>query len=402
MNSRLKLHCIALVSSCLALTMLSGCSQFNAQRAVAGTAQPQTAPQRVYSNRTAPPPSNRGQYMDPEPLEAAPILADNYPNSYTVVRGDTLWDISARFLRDPWLWPEVWQVNEQIANPHLIYPGDIITLVWIDGKPQLRLGSGSKRLSPRVRYEDLGNAIPTIPYDAISAFLAKPTILDRAFADSLPYVLASSDGRIIMSEGNRVYARGDIANNTTYNIMHIGDAYRDPETGLIYGFEAAHVGEGLIVRDGDPATMEITDTHREILRGDRLLPIDPRDSGQNFYPLSAPQDIDGSIISVYDGVAYIGQYDIIVLNRGANHGLEDGSVVSIYQKGQLVGDPYAREKVTTTQETGTFVGNVKNIFRGNRAGNLVKLPDEPGFFYICRVGFVLRKLLYLYEIIPNK
>ena len=375
MNSRFKQHCIALVSGCLALTMISGCSQFNNMRG--GNADVVTtdkAPQRVYSTRTAPPPSTSVQYTNE--LPAAPVLADNYPNSYTVVSGDTLWDISARFLKDPWLWPEVWQVNEQIANPHLIYPGDVITLIWVDGKPQLRLGSGTVRLSPEVRYEDLGNAIPTIPFEAISAFLAKPTVLDRSVADALPYVLASADGRLIMSKGNSVYARGNIDAEAIYNVMHIGDPYFDPETNYIFGYEATNVGEGTVVRTGDPATLKLTDSNREILRGDRLLTIDPRDIGQNYYPLPAPADLDGSIISVVDGLSYVGQYDIIVLNRGANAGLEDGSVVSIYQRGDVVADPYAQTNVEHQAEDG-FVSKVKKVFSGEGAGNLVKLPDEP-------------------------
>ncbi len=375
MNNRFKQHCIALISGCLALTMISGCSQFNSMRGDnADVVTTGKAPERVYSTRTAPLPSNKDQYTNE--LPPAPVLADNYPNSYTVVKGDTLWDISARFLRDPWLWPEVWQVNEQIANPHLIYPGDIITLVWVDGKPQLRLGSGSVRLSPQVRFEDLGNAIPTIPFDAISAFLAKPTVLDRSVANALPYVLASADGRLIMSKGNKVYARGEIAADSTYNIMHIGEPYYDPETKFIFGYEATNVGEGTVERAGDPATLHLTDSNREILRGDRLLSIDPRDIGRNYYPLPAPPDLDGSIISVVDGVSYIGQYDIIVLNRGANAGLEDGSVVSIYQRGDLVADPFAQTKVDNVTSDG-FVNSVKKVFTGGNAGNLVKLPDEP-------------------------
>jgi len=377
MNSRFNKHCIALVSGCLALTMLSGCSQFgNLSGNSANEVSTGKAPERVYSTRTAPLPSTRGQYTEDVP--EAPVLVDNYPNSYTVVRGDTLWDISARFLRDPWLWPEVWQVNEQIINPHLIYPGDVITLVWVDGKPQLRLGSGSVRLGPKVRYEDLGNAIPTIPFDAISAFLAKPTVLDRSVADSLPYILASADGRLVMSEGNKVYARGNINADNTYNVMHIGDPYFDPETNFIFGYEATNVGEGTVVRMGDPATIDLTDSNREILRGDRLLSVDPRDVGSNYYPLPAPSDLDGSIISVVDGVAYIGQYDIIVLNRGANAGLEDGSVVSIYQRGDLVADPYAQQKQVSDESRDGLVNNLKKVFSGGGGNNnLVKLPDEP-------------------------
>ena len=195
-------------------------------------------------------------------------------------------------------------------------------------------------------------------------------------ADALPYVLASADGRLIMSKGNSVYARGNIDAEAIYNVMHIGDPYFDPETNYIFGYEATNVGEGTVVRTGDPATLKLTDSNREILRGDRLLTIDPRDIGQNYYPLPAPADLDGSIISVVDGLSYVGQYDIIVLNRGANAGLEDGSVVSIYQRGDVVADPYAQTNVEHQAEDG-FVSKVKKVFSGEGAGNLVKLPDEP-------------------------
>lgn len=383
MNSRCKLHCISLIAGCLALTMLNGCSYFGGQNSDASAeSQPYQAPKRVYSGRTAPAKlsSDAYSYMDNSnyngPRDGS-ILADNYPNSYTVVRGDTLWDISARFLRDPWLWPEVWQVNEQIVNPHLIYPGDVITLVWVDGKPTLRLGEGTVRLSPKVRYEDLGIGIPTIPYADIAGFLSKPTALDRAYADKLPYILASADGRLIMSEGNSVYARanlGDLAVDQSYFVMNIGEPYYDPETKYIYGYEAINVAEGLVTRGGDPLTVKLTDTSREVLRGDRLMPLDNRDNMLTYYPHTAVSDLDGSIISVVDGVSYVSQYDIVVLNRGANAGLEDGSVIAIYQRGDSVYDPYAVQQVEDTE--GGFINNIKNMVKPN-VGNVVKLPDEP-------------------------
>lgn len=379
MNSRSKAHCIALITGCLALTFAGGCSQFGG--ADSQINQSGEAPKRVYSTRTAPPPAQKNNsysYRDNTDTGAAhdaSILADNYPNSYTVVRGDTLWDISARFLKDPWLWPEVWQVNEQIVNPHLIYPGDVITLIWVDGKPQLRLGEGTVRLSPRIRYEDLGQAIPTIDSDAIAAFLSKPTVLDRAYADSLPYILASSDGRLIMAERNSVYARGDLVAEQDYNIMHIGDPYIDPETNYIFGYEATNVGEGNVTRGGDPVTMYLKRTHREVLRGDRLMKVDPRDLDQTYYPHAAVAGLDGSIISVFDGVSYIGQYDIVVLNRGANVGLEDGSVIKIYQRGETIFDPYTKQ--TADVKKGGFIQSLKNLGGNKQQGSHVKLPDEP-------------------------
>lgn len=380
MNRRFKLHCIALMAGCLALVFVSGCSQFGGLGSQNNDASEQSrkAPKRVYSTRTAPAIKSADEMNtyteDSAQQHDGSILVDNYPNSYTVVRGDTLWDISARFLRDPWLWPEVWQVNEQIINPHLIYPGDVITLVWVDGKPSLRLGEGTIRLSPKVRYEDLGQAVPTIPYEAIRGFLSKPTVLDRSTADSLPYILASADGRLIMSEGNKVYARGNVQSETIQNIMHIGEPYIDTETNTVYGYEAVHVGEGEIIRNGDPFTLSLTDTSREILRGDRLMPLDPLDRAQNYYPHKAPVDLNGSIISVVDGVSYVGQYDIVVLNRGANSGLEDGSVVSIYQRGDTVYDPYTNERIKSDSEG--LIQRLKSAITPS-AGSAVKLPDEP-------------------------
>jgi LysM repeat protein len=363
--------------------MVSGCStlsNFGSQNNEAsGPVQTDQPPQRVYSSRTAPAKmTSSDSYVShyDGPRDAS-ILADNYPNNYTVVRGDTLWDISARFLRDPWLWPEVWQVNEQIVNPHLIYPGDIISLVWVDGKPQLRLGDGSVRLSPKVRYEDLGQAIPTIPYSDIAGFLAKPTVLDRTYADSLPYILASADGRLIMSEGNLVYARAnlhDLAQEQSYSIMNIGEPYYDPETKFIYGYEATNVGEGKVTTSGDPVSMRLIDTNREVLRGDRLMPLDIGDNSITYYPHTAVADLNGSIISVVDGVKYVGQYDIVVLNRGADAGIEDGSVIAIYQRGDSVYDPYAIQQIE--QEESGLINKIKDMVKPD-VGNIVKLPDEP-------------------------
>lgn len=317
------------------------------------------------------------------------ILVDNYPDKHIVVKGDTLWDISAKFLRDPWLWPQVWDHNQQIRNPHLIYPGDVITLRWCDGKPCFGFGDGTLRLSPKVRYDDLGSAIPTIPYDAIAGFLSKPTVLDATYADTLPYVLASADGRLIMSEGNDVYVRqnlGSLNPGTDYNIFNIGDPYRDPESGFVYGIEALYVGEGNIFRGGDPSTMKIRDSRREILRGDRMLPFDhERDIELNFMPKAAAPETAGTIISVVEGVEYIGQYDIVVINRGSNNSLTRGDVVSIYQKGDQVWDPYDRQNVASEEDKGNWFQ--RNILRkGSKAGgSYVKLPDEA-----AGIGLVFR------------
>jgi len=316
------------------------------------------------------------------------ILVDNYPDRHVVVKGDTLWDISAKFLRDPWLWPQVWDQNQQIKNPHLIYPGDIITLRWCNGKPCFGFGDGSRQLRPEIRYEDLGDAIQTIPYSAVAGFLSRPTVLDAAYANTLPYVLANADGRLIMAEGNEIYVRGGVSSGLNYNMFNIGDPYIDPETGFVYGVEAVHVGEGKLVRGGDPGTMLITDSRREVLRGDRLIPFDStRDAELNFMPKAAPAGINGQIMDVVEGVEYVGQYDIVVLNRGATSGLARGDVVSVYQRGEQIWDPYAQTSEETTD--GKKDGNwFQRTFGGQNArqGQYVKLPDEPaGIAMVFRV-----------------
>ncbi len=281
-------------------------------------------------------------------------LNPSHPDRYVVKRGDTLWDISAMFLRDPWYWPEIWRVNPQVENPHLIYPGDVLVLVYIDGKPQIRLerAGGDEKLSPSIRSEDLAQAITTIPLETIAAFLGKGSILERGQADSLPYILAIKEGHLIAGAGNDVYVRGnDIGPiGHGYSVVHVGAPLIDPDDNAIVGYAGIFVGEGLIARDGDPSTLHLVDTKREALEGDRLLEQD-FDIPLQFFPRSPDQAIDGSIIHVIGGLAIIGQYHIVILNRGERDGLEVGHVMKVWQAGETIND------------------------RTN--GGRVRLPDEP-------------------------
>lgn len=289
-------------------------------------------------------------------------LNPDHPQRYVVKRGDTLWDISAMFLRDPWYWPEIWYVNPQIANPHLIYPGDVLTLVYIDGKPRLRLERGSsgptgtEKLSPRIREQDLDEAITTIPLEVIGAFLRKGAVLEKDEIDQLPYIVAIRDGHLIGGSNNDLYVRGEgLAVDQGYSVVKIGDALTDPDDGKVVGFEGIFVGEGTIRRGGDPATLKLTRTHREALRGDRLLNLE-FNIPLNFYPRAPEQEIDGSIIHVVDGITQISQYQMVVINRGARDGLEAGHVLQILRVG----------------------GTVQDRYGDNRAfGEKVRLPDEP-------------------------
>ena len=220
-------------------------------------------------------------------------MAPDAPSRYVVVPGDTLWDISAKFLTDPWYWPEIWHVNPQVANPHLIYPGDELALTWVDGRPQVTLASsGNVRLSPRVRVNPLDGAVLAIPYDRIAAFMSRPAVLSRDQVNGAPYVASARDERLISSVGNDIYVRrleGGVVGHR-YSIYHVGDELRDPDDGDVLGYQGVFAGEGDVNRLGDPATVRVTDSARETLEGDILLPIvgDPK---MDFVP-RAPGDED--------------------------------------------------------------------------------------------------------------
>ena len=285
-------------------------------------------------------------------------LNPEHPDRYVVKRGDTLWDIAARFLRDPWLWPEIWYVNPQIENPHLIYPGDVISLAYIDGKPRLVLERGRRtvKLSPRVRELPLDEAIPTIPLDAIRPFLSRPRVLGEGEFEAAPYVVASADEHLIAASGMRVYARGvDQGRGARYAVLRRGEVYRDPDTGEVLGLEAIHVADAEVQRGGDPAVLVLRRSSRETLPGDRLFPVGEDRYTDNFLPRAPERQVQGRIISVFDGVSRIGQYQVVVLNRGARDGMEPGHVLAVYRAGETIRDPVRKEKVTLPDERAGIV-----------------------------------------------
>jgi hypothetical protein len=247
------------------------------------------------------------------------------------------------FLRDPWYWPEIWQVNPQIENPHWIYPGDVLTLVYVDGKPQLRMqrgqaASGTQKLSPRIREEQLADAVTAIPLNAIEPFLRRGTVLEKEEIKKLPYIVALRDGHLVAARGNDAYVRGDVgAPDTAYSVVRVGDKLVDPETGDVLGYAGIFIGEGTISRGGDPATLRLEETAREASKGDRLLTPAPG-FPLNFYPRAPGRPVDGQVMLVEDNGSRVGQYQVIVINRGARDGVEAGSVLSIWSPGDKVWD----------------------------------------------------------------
>jgi hypothetical protein len=267
-------------------------------------------------------------------------LAPDAPSTYTVQAGDTLWDISSRFLRDPWYWPEIWYVNPEIQNPHLIYPGDVLRLIYVDGKPQVRLERGNTvRLSPEMRTTPLGQAISTIPYEIIAAFVSKPSVIAKEDVDTQPYILSLTEGRSIGGVGDLAYVRrlGKSGVGAGYNFVHVGDKLKDPDDGDVLGYQGIYVGSGSVKRAGDPATLAITESAREALIGDLLFNGEVT-TPMDFQPHAPAKKIDGSIMSLIDGTTVVGAYQVVVINRGRKHGLEPGHVLSIWQKGEKVAD----------------------------------------------------------------
>ena len=276
-------------------------------------------------------------------------LTSDHPDKYTVQKGDTLWDISATFLREPWRWPDIWQANPQIKNPHLIYPGDEVYLSYQDGRPVLSVRRSGVRptvkLSPSVRevaLEDL--AVPTIPIDAIQQFLLRPRVVEEGLLEESPYVVSLGKERLVGGAGQRIYARGfENFSNGRYTIYRQGDPYVSPdEPDVILGYEALHIADAVLEKSGDPATLVISSSKREVLTGDRLLVVTEEPLNSHFFPREPDEVVDGRIISVVDGVNQIGQHQVVVLNVGSNHGIDIGHVMAVYQSGETVVDPYVQ------------------------------------------------------------
>ena len=294
-------------------------------------------------------------------LLAVPLLAndqafqDGHPDEYTVQRGDTLWDIADRFLDTPWVWPEIWHINPDIDDPHLIYPGDLIRLVYIDGEPRLTVERDLRevRLSPEVREEELEPPISTIPMEHIRPFLSRNRVLDQETLDNAGYIIAGEDERVMAARGDNVYVRSLPDNERSlYTVVRKGDPYVDPESEEVLGFEAVYRGDVEKVADGDPATTRITSSDREILPGDLLIATPRETLRTEFQPQTPDADIEGYIIDVMDGVSQIGQFDVVVLNKGTDDGLAEGDVLAMYKAGREVRDRRTGEDVTLPQERG--------------------------------------------------
>ncbi|HBS41135.1 MAG TPA: peptidoglycan-binding protein [Oceanospirillales bacterium] len=285
-------------------------------------------------------------------------LKPDAPQRYVVVKGDTLWDISGRFIGNPWEWPEIWYMNDQIENPHLIYPGDVIELVNVDGEMKLMVTSRGQdsrtvKLSPTARVEPIANAIPAIPMDAIQGFMRNHQVLSRKGFENLPYVVAGEDGRVMMGAGTKVYGRlpEDAIAMQSYGIFRKGEVYRDPQTREVLGVEATDIGSAKVVSaEGQILTLMLEKTNQQVNAGDFLLQSEVSEPRSNFVPKAPELPIQGQILSVTNGVVSVGQFDVVALNRGARDGLETGHVMLVKKAGDKVYDPVTRKKIRLPSE----------------------------------------------------
>lgn len=281
-------------------------------------------------------------------------LAPNAPDTYTVKRGDTLWAISSLFLKSPWRWPELWGMNDdQIKNPHLIYPGQVLVLVKADGRARLQLGrdvtggtNGDVKLSPRVRSTSLDDgSIASIPQHLIEPFLNEAIVLNTDELATAPRIVAAQENRVWMTKGELAYARGEFTGDSEYRIFRKAKPLVDPVTKEVLGYEAAYVGTADVVRPGSnaggaqevPTTLKIGVARQEVGVGDRLAPIPAR--GYTSYMPHAPSGpVDGLIVSVYGDAINAGQNQIVALNRGSANGMEKGHVLALWRTGRVVRD----------------------------------------------------------------
>jgi len=294
----------------------------------------------------------------------APKLADNAPDQHIVVPGDTLWGIAAKFLKDPYRWPDVWEPNrDRIKNPHRIYPGDVIVLDRSGGMPKLKLAT--VKVEPRTRTQATAAAIPSIPARIIEPFLSQPLVIDEGGLANAPKIIATQEGRVYLGRGDLAYATGNVDENVPmWSVYRAGNALVDPVTKETLGYEALFLGTARLERKTNPTTLVIVDSKQEIGTGDRLMPM-PRPDVAEYAPHAPKANVDGRVLSMYGGVRETGSNRIISISKGKRDGLENGNVLALYSYGAEVQDR-------------------SSIYDRNAKG--VKLPDERnGLVFLFRV-----------------
>ena len=334
-------------------------------------------------------------------------LKNNHPDRHVVLKGDTLWGISAKFLKDPWQWPKVWQLNRaQIKNPHLIYPGDVIFLDMSSGTPQLRLLRETITLEPGAVVEPLAKvAISTIPLNVIGPFLNQPLVIEKYQFSASPRIVAGQDNRVVLSPGTRVYiSQIEEGDGVDWYVYRPGNNLIDPDTKEVLGMEATYLGDAKVTKYGEPASADIVKAKEEIFTKDRLVATtDVMET--SFVPHAPDIEIRGRIINIYGGVAETGSGSIVSISRGSSDGVEIGHVLAINRYGRVIKDPEPQKEkdraskaklkelnsdVNLDAEGKPFVNSDKNSEKTNDKlvldPGMIKLPDERvGLLMVFRV-----------------
>ncbi len=326
------------------LSLLSGCATEKEPYAIVdrGEIEPETI--TVQAQITEQPPRETVVY-EPE-----------HPQIYTVEEGDTLWDISSSFLEDPWFWPEIWYKNPQIENPHLIYPGDQLAIIYVGGEKRVQIlrrgetgealaatGTGGLKvvkLSPRIRAQSIDASIPSIPIESIRQLLQKPLIIEEQTLADAAYVLDSRDNHLANAINDTLYVRNLDTEITDgrYQVFRPHKPLVDTASGEVLGYEALFVAETKLERRGDPASVRVTSSVREILRDDRVMPIDNSNLERDFFPRPPQDEVNGQVISLLDGISQLGQYQTLVINLGERDGIKTGTVLAVHRIGKVVID----------------------------------------------------------------
>ncbi len=316
-------------------------------------------------------------------------LNPNPPEKYTVLKGDTLWDISGKYLKHPWQWKTLWESNSQIKNPNLIYPNDTIYFRIINGKPSLSLSrpqtiqtdkpcilkpreyekgresfllDKNNKVLPCARESELEKPVNLIPHERIAAFLTSPKVVNEKELENAPYVVGFHEGHLMAGVGDKIYVKG-LGETTTNNftLYRAGETYYDSDTHGILGYEAKYIANATMQNDGDPATLIITKGSHEIRSGDRIMQSPEVENTLNFFPHPPEKPLFGHIVGVMDARALIGLYSVIIIDKGSVDGLIAGHELTIYQKGKRIVDP-VKDNAEEVQLPDEIAGKIM-IFR---------------------------------------
>ena len=338
--------------------------------------------------------SVKAQIPEPEPVEAI-VYEPEFPETYIVQEGDTLWDISSVFLRDPWHWPEIWYKNPQVENPHLIFPGDVLAIIYIGGQKRVQierrgedgkvLSTGTSglqivKLSPRIRAQSIDASIPSIPIDSIRHLLERPLIMDKDTAENSAYVISSLDDHLVNSINDKLYVRklDTTTGDGRYQIYRPNRPLFDPITNELLGYEALFVGDTKLLLRGDPASVRVTNSEREILRNDRVLPVDNTNFERDFFPKPPATDVSGEIVSLLNAISQLGQYQTIAINLGVRDGIETGNILNIIRRGEVIRDKEEEDPDFRVKLPDEKVGNAMIIRSFEKVSYaLIMTSDRP-------------------------